>query len=93
MRSVPSVTVSAHAVSGDKHLAGVSVALVFKGRCGPPKHTPTIPIGLPWKQQSFLPTLEEKNGHCSCEQISNMMPSQRASILPHVLTFDANPWV
>lgn len=51
MRSVPSVTVSAHAVSGDKHLAGVSVA---------PKHTPTISIGLRWKQQSFLPTLEEK---------------------------------
>lgn len=59
MRSVRSVTVSAHAVSGDKHLAGVSVTLVFKV-CVAPKQTPTISIGLQWKKQSFLPTLEEK---------------------------------
>lgn len=34
-----------------------------------------------------------KSGHCKCEQLSNMMLSQRAFILSHVLTLDAKPWI
>lgn len=99
MQSVPSARVSAHAVSGDKHLAGVSVTLVFKGMCSP--QTNTNHFNWSSVEETVLsPNTGGKNGHCRCEQISNMMPAQRAfkdmldtPFFSHVLTLDANPWI
>lgn len=70
-------SVSSHRLLEGKHLAGVSVILVFKDRWFlhkiAPKQTPTPSIVLRQKKQSFLPTLEAKlvvvDG-----QISNMVP-------------------
>lgn len=99
MPSVPSATVSAHAVSGDKHLAGGSGTLVFKGMCSP--QTNTNNFNRSSREETVLsPNTGGKNGHCRCEQISNMMPSHRAfkdtldtPFSPHGLTLDANPWI